>query len=55
MGIKSSWVSELAYKVEKCIGNFCWLGEDLYQEHERSKDEVEMELGLDTEMSFLSL
>lgn len=53
MDMKSSWVSELAYDLGNCVWEFCWLG-DLFQKHERNKNEVEIELGLDTEVSFLN-
>lgn len=37
------------------MGDALWVGEGLYQEHERSKGEAEIELGLDTEVHFLGL
>ena len=55
MGIKSGWVLELVYKLGQYVGDALWVGEGLYQEHERSKDEAEIELGLDREVHFLGL
>lgn len=55
MDLKRSWVSDLACIVERCVGKFCRLGENLYQKHERRKDEAEMELGLDIDISFIGL